>query len=761
MVQVPNSRADLKYNAALHGKLLYGIVRHSIRKDWIGAIYSMKALVLAEKPSVAKEIARVLGCGQKHKSYMEGPKYVVTWALGHLVTLAEPEDYDPKYRTWTLEDLPLLPERMNLKVLKETSQQYKAVAALCKRNDINELIIATDAGREGELVARWIMELAKWRKPFKRLWISSQTDKAIKDGFANLRPGKEYNNLYASAVCRAEADWLIGLNLTRALTVKYNAQLAAGRVQTPTLSMMMERENEISQFQSKPYWTVSAELAGFTGLWREHDGHDGRLWNKEEAEAIAARLKGNALKVDKITRNEKSEPHPLAYDLTELQRDANKKLGFSAKQTSNVLQKLYEAHKLVTYPRTDSRYLSSDMVSTLKGRLESVAVGHYAPYARPLLKGSLPITKRIIDDTKVSDHHAIIPTEQYVNLSILSNDERKLYDLIVRRFISLFYGPYKFEETSVTLSSGKDRLYAKGKVERDKGWKALYDNGVHSSADSDHEADENDEPSSRDRVPMKSQLLPALNAGAQLTVKGMTVKELRTLPPQRYSEASLLSQMEKYGLGTPATRADIIEKLLSTDTIERRSNRLVPTGKGEQLINLVVDELRSPELTAKWEQELERIAKGKGDAAAFMKGIRQQAESWTAEVKRVTKEYKPHNLTHSLCPECSKQLLEIKGKRGKMLVCSDRECSYRRAAEPQQSNKRCPQCHKRMEIRDGKAGKFAQCRPCNVIEMLGDKGGGGRADRKQGQKLIQQYSDEVKLSGGLAEALKAAMERKD
>jgi len=718
----------------------------------------MKALVLAEKPSVAKEIARVLGCNQKHKSYMEGQSYVVTWALGHLVTLAEPEDYDVKYRTWNLEDLPLLPETMNLKVLKETSHQYKAVAALCKRNDIGELIIATDAGREGELVARWVMELVKWRKPFKRLWISSQTDKAIKDGFASLKPGKDYNNLYASAVCRAEADWLIGLNVTRALTVKYNAQLAAGRVQTPTLSMLMEREREIGAFQSQPYWTVTAELGGFSALWRERDGHDGKFWSKTDAEAVAARVKGGSLKVDKLRTNEKSEPHPLAYDLTELQRDANKRLGFSAKQTSNVLQKLYEAHKLVTYPRTDSRYISSDMVPTLKGRLESVAVGPYAPYARKLLKSPLHITKRIADDSRVSDHHAIIPTEQYVNLSALSNDERKLYDLIVRRFLALFYGPYRYEETSVVLSSGKDSFYAKGKVEKDKGWKELYQN---SSAEPDEDDDESDSGGARDRVEQKSQLLPSLAAGQSFPVKAASVKELRTLPPLRYTEATLLTRMEKHGLGTPATRADIIEKLLSTDTIERMNNRLVPTGKGKQLIELVVDELKSAELTAKWEMELERIAKGKGDPAAFMRGIRDQAMKWVAEVKRETKEYKPHNLTHSHCPECGKQLLEIKGKRGKMLVCSDRECSYRRAAEPQLSNKRCPQCHKKMEIRDGKAGKYAQCRPCNLIEMLGDKAGGGRAGRKQGQQMIQQYSDNVSLSGGLADALKAALEKRE
>lgn len=718
----------------------------------------MKSLVLAEKPSVAKEIARVLGCGGKQKGYFEGGKYVVTWALGHLVTLAEPEDYDVKFRTWNLEDLPLLPKKMNLKVLKETSHQFRIVAQLCKRNDISELIIATDAGREGELVARWIMELTHWRKPFKRLWISSQTDKAIKDGFAKLKPGKEFDHLYASAVCRAEADWLIGLNMTRALTTKYNAQLAAGRVQTPTLAIMMEREREISDFQSKPYWTVSLNLGSFTAQWREGDSHDGRSWTREAAEAIAERARSaGSAKVEGLRTSERSEPHPQAYDLTELQRDANKRLGFSAKMTSNVLQRLYETHKLVTYPRTDSRYLSSDIVPTLKGRLESVAVGPYAPLARKLLRGQLPVTKRFVDDAKVSDHHAIIPTEQFVQLGALTNDERRLYDLIVRRFISLFYPPYRYDETNVVLTAGGERFYAKGRIQKDAGWKDVYAGPNGAAADDEDDDDTDRDYASRERE--SSQQLPPLSLGKPLPIKTSAVKELRTLPPARYTEASLLSKMEKHGLGTPATRADIIEKLLATDTIERVRSSLVPTAKGKQLIELVVEQLRSPELTAKWESELERIAKGKGDPAKFMAGIREQASLWVTEVKRETKEYKPHNVTGSFCPECGKAMVEVKGKRGKSLVCSDRECGYRRNAEPILLNKRCPQCRKKMELHDGKAGKYAQCKPCNVIEMLGDKDG-SRMNKREQQRLVQQYSEAAPLGNSLADKLKAALEGK-
>lgn len=712
----------------------------------------MKSLVLAEKPSVAKEIARVLGCGAKHKSYFEGSKYVVTWALGHLVELAEPEDYDPKYKTWQLEDLPIMPKQMKLKVIRETSHQFKAIASLCKRNDIGELIIATDAGREGELVARWIMELVRWKKPFKRLWISSQTDKAIKEGFQRLKPGRAYDRLYASAVCRAEADWLIGLNLTRALTTKYNAQLSAGRVQTPTLAMLMEREKEIANFQSQPYWTIHVDFGSFQALWRKQASHDGRVWNQEEAEEAAARIRAAiGAKVETLRTVEKSVPHPLAYDLTELQRDANKKYGFSAKRTSNVLQKLYEHHKLVTYPRTDSKYLSSDIVPTLKSRLQSIAVGPYAAAARKLLRGQLPVTKRIVDDSKVSDHHAIIPTEETVQLSALSSDERKLYDLIVRRFLALFSGPYKYDETSVELSIGEDRFYAKGKIEKDAGWKELY-----RDLSADEDEDEDDFHGEGGKEP--SQLLPPLSLGSKISLKGVKVKEQRTQPPKRYTEAALLAQMEKYGLGTPATRADIIEKLVSTDTIERSGHVLIPTGKGKQLIELVVDDLRSPEMTAKWERELERIAQGKGDAQAFMKSIRELAAKWVSDTIKETKEYKPHNITHSRCPDCGKPLLEIKGKRGKFLVCSDRECGYRRSAEPVKLNKRCPQCRKKMELRTGKKGKFAQCRACNIIEML-DQEGSGKIHRKEEKKLLQKYTNQEKLTNSLAEKLKEALEK--
>ncbi|MCR8643661.1 DNA topoisomerase III [Paenibacillus sp. N1-5-1-14] len=709
----------------------------------------MKSLILCEKPSVAKEIARVLGCTQKHKSYIEGPKYVVTWALGHLIELATPEDYDNKYKTWNLEDLPIMPERMKLKIMKETSHQYRAVAQLCKRQDLGELIVATDAGREGELVARWIMEMAGWRKPFKRLWISSQTDKAIKDGFASLKPGRDYDHLYASAVCRAEADWIVGLNVTRALTCRYDAQLSAGRVQTPTLAMLMEREREINNFKSTPYWTVTADFSGVQAQWRDPKGN-ARIFDQQKADSILSQVSKSNAKLTKLTKVEKLEPHPLAYDLTELQRDANKKLGFSAKMTSNVLQRLYEQHKIVTYPRTDSRYITSDMVPTLKSRLESVAVGPYAELVRPLLRKPIQATKRVVDDSKVTDHHAIIPTEQYVNLNALSSEERKLYDLIARRFIALFYPAYKYEETSLTITASGESFYAKGRVQKDSGWKVVYGNTQ------DFDSDDEDDQGFDERSTLKQQL-PELKEGSSFSIKSCLKTEQSTKPPGRYTEAALLSQMEKHNLGTPATRADIIEKLISSDTIERRINNLVPTGKGKQLIELVAAKLRSPELTAQWEQELERIAKGKGNHKQFIQSIREQTRELVNEVKESDIDYKPHNLTHSKCPECQNFLLERNGKRGKTLVCSSRTCDYRRAAEAPVVNKRCPQCRKKMELHTGKAGKYVQCRPCNVIEKLGEQS--GKVKKHQQAKLIKQYSDNETLGSSLGDALKEAMKK--
>ncbi|MNB73584.1 DNA topoisomerase 3 [compost metagenome] len=709
----------------------------------------MKDLVLAEKPSVAREIARVLGCREKQKSYLEGPKYIVTWALGHLVGLAEPEDYDHKYATWALEDLPILPDRMKLKVLRETGGQFKAVQHLMKRQDVGELIIATDAAREGELLARWIIQMAQWKKPFRRLWISSQTDKAIKEGFASLKPGREFDRLYESARCRAEADWMVGLNVTRALTTKFGAPLSAGRVQTPTLGMIMDREGEILNFRSQEFDTLTADFGNFQAQWRSKSG-DGRIFDKTQSAALAKKLEGRNGTLTKVQKSEKSEPHPLAYDLTELQRDANRKFGFSAKQTSSVLQRLYEQHKLVTYPRTDSRYLTADMTGTLKERLDSVAIGPYASLARPLLRRPLNITKRIVDDSKVSDHHAIIPTEQTVLLNELNAEERKLYDLIVRRFISLFYPPARFDAVAVTVTVDGETFTAKGSTVKDAGWREVY--GGDLSLSEEDEAGEGGEAADGRGI-----TLPELRQGEQVTIRRCLLKGGRTQPPGRYNEASLLTQMEKHGLGTPATRADIIEKLVSSDTIERQGNQLHPTGKGKQLIDLVSPQLRTPDLTARWESELERIARGQGKPEPFLQGIRGMAKELVAEVKNSAAEYKPHNVSNSHCPQCGTRLLEKKSKRGKLLICPADDCGYTRAGEKRLSNRRCPQCHKKMELKEGKAGMYVQCLGCGITETM-DKDNKHMNKREQ-QKLVQQYSKPESLGTSLGDLLKAAMEK--
>lgn len=707
----------------------------------------MKTLVLAEKPSVAREIARVMGARDKHKSYMEGPKYIVTWALGHLVGLAEPEDYDKKYATWNLEDLPILPDRTKLKVLKETNHQYKAVQQLMKRQDVGELVIATDAAREGELLARWIMQMAGWKKTFKRLWISSQTDKAIKDGFASLKPGSQFDRLYESARCRAEADWMIGLNVTRALTVRFNAQLSAGRVQTPTLGMIMDRENEINGFRSQEYETLTADMGGFQAVWRATGG-DSRIFDPQETQELKKRVDGRKGTIAQVKKSEKVEPHPLAYDLTELQRDANRKYGFSAKQTSNVLQRLYEQHKLVTYPRTDSRYLTSDMTATLKERLDSVAIGPYASLARPLLRKNLDITKRIVDDSKVTDHHAIIPTEQTVLLNQLNPEERKLYDLIVRRFISLFYPAAKYDSVAITVQVGNDSFHVKGTTVKESGWREVYGGDY-----SDDDDDRTDDAADHERA-----LLPDVQQGQSVTVQRCHIKSGRTMPPKRYTEAALLSQMEKHGLGTPATRADIIEKLVSSDTIDRQGNSMHPTGKGKQLIELAAPQLRSPDLTARWEAELERIARGQGKPGPFLDSIRSMAKELVSTVKGSKAEYKPHNVSNSHCPDCNARLLEKKGKRGKFLVCPTEDCGYRRSAEKRLSNRRCAQCHKKMEIKEGKAGLYVQCLPCGITETLDkDK---QHVNKRDQQKLVKQYAKQESIGSNLGDLLKAAMEKK-
>lgn len=721
-----------------------------------------KSLILAEKPSVGREIAKVLQCNQKGNGCFIGQKYIVTWALGHLVTLADPERYDAKYKSWRLEDLPMLPSKMELVVIRETAKQFGNIKNLMKLPELEEMIIATDAGREGELVARWIIMKAGWRKPIKRLWISSQTDRAIKEGFANLKPGKEYERLFAAAQCRAEADWLVGLNVTRALTCKYNAQLSAGRVQTPTLALVVAREEEIKHFVPKDYWTVNLKANGFTLQWQDQRNGQTRIFDKQKADQILDKVNGVTGVISEVKKEAKKELPPLAYDLTELQRDANRRYGFSAKTTSAVMQQLYETHKLVTYPRTDSRHLSEDIVPTLPERLKAIAVGPYSEPARQILKSKITPGKRLVDNSKVTDHHAIIPTEEPVYLSKLSSDELKIYDLIVKRFLAVLAAPFEYEQTTVKMEVNGETFFAKGKIIKFKGWRGIYD-GFNSMEDEEDVRDDAEQ----------DQSLPEVKRGDVLKVLTVKAVASKTKPPARYTEATLLSAMEHpgktiadgelrevientSGLGTPATRAEIIDKLFNSFYLQRNGKEIHPTSKGIQLIDLVPPELKSAELTAKWEQQLAEIGKGKTGSSAFLANIRSYATELVKKVTNSAQTFRHDNLTRTKCPNCGKFLLQVKGKRGEMYICQDRECGYRQGIS-QTSNARCPQCHKKMEIRGEGEGKLFFC-ACGYREKLSaftkrreeEK---DKANKREVQQFMREQKGDEPLNTALADAL--------
>ena len=655
---------------------------------------NMKKLVLAEKPSVARDIARVLGCKKQTKNYIEGTEYIVTWGLGHLVTLADPEAYDKKLQTWRMEDLPMMPEHLKLVVIPQTRGQFQAVKTLIGRKDISEIIIATDAGREGELVARWILVKAGNKKPLKRLWISSVTDKAIREGFAHLKDAREYDNLYRAAVARAESDWLVGINATRALTCKYNAQLSCGRVQTPTLAMIAAREEEIRHFVPKPYYGMQAKWKGTLFTWREGKSNSSSIFSKEKREEAYRKAEGASGEVVSVKKIKKTSRPEGLYDLTALQRDANQRFGFSAKQTLNLMQSLYEHHKVLTYPRTDSRYLTSDVAETLKERLVAVAVGPYRNYANTLLKGQIRTNKSFVDDRKVSDHHAIIPTEQPVILAQLSVDERKIFDLVVRRFLAVLYPPYEYEQTTVEISCGGEIFTATGNVTVAQGYRSVL-NGEEEQTEG---------------------TMPEWKSGEKTGVPVLSRTEGKTKPPARFTEGTLLQAMEnpvKYmkkkdakavktlqetgGLGTVATRADIIDKLFRTYLIEKKENEIFMTGKAKQLLELVPEDLKKPELTANWEMKLSNIASGKLRQDKFMKEIRTYAVDLTEEIKTGEGTFRHDNLTNKICPVCGKRMLSVNGKQGKMLVCQDRECGHKERIS-RLTNARCPVCHKKMEL---------------------------------------------------------------
>lgn len=719
-----------------------------------------KSLILAEKPSVARDIARTLGCKQNGTGCIIGDKYIVTWALGHLVTLADPEVYNKQYETWSLETLPMLPQKLQLVVIRETSKQYGIVQGLLRRPDVSEVIIATDSGREGELVARWILMKAGSKKPAKRLWISSQTDKAVRDGFKNLKPAGEYYNLFLSAQARAEADWLVGLNVTRALTCKHNASLSAGRVQTPTLAMIVTREQEIKNFVSKDFYTIKAKFDGFTAVWMSANKQT-RLSDRQNAETIAQKVSGKSGAIIEASKQYKHKAPPAAYDLTELQRDANRKYAYSAKKTLSIMQSLYEQHKLLTYPRTDSRYITSDVIATLPDRLRSVAISDYREMALNLLKTRPLSTKYLVDDSKVGDHHAIIPTEEPANLARLTFEERNIYDLVVRRFLAVLSPAFEYEETKLTIEINKERFYAKGHIVKSQGWKQAYDITL-----SDDEDDDSD---------IKEQSLPQIRQGDKATAASCTVESGKTKPPARYTEATLLTAMENpgshqmsdemrsilkttSGLGTPATRADIIEKLFTSFYIERSGKEIVPTSKGIQLISIVPADLKSAELTAKWEQELALISKGRSKSDVFINEMRSYASKLVSMVIASNASYVHDNMTREKCPDCGKFLLEVKGKKGIMRICPDRECGYRKGIS-MQTNARCPNCHKKLEMR-GEGDKRVFYCVCGHREKLTDfekrraQSGAAKNDVK---KYMQKQESEQKREASGNSALAAQL----
>ncbi|WP_099188076.1 DNA topoisomerase III [Tepidibacter mesophilus] len=717
-----------------------------------------KVLVLAEKPSVGRDIARVLNCNLDKNGYIEGEKYIITWAFGHLVTLAAPENYDEKYKSWKMEDLPMLPERLKLVTINKTHRQFNTVKEQMNREDVGEIVIATDAGREGELVARWIIEKTHVKKRIKRLWISSVTDKAIKEGFNNLKPGKDYENLYKSATARAESDWIVGINATRALTCKYNSSLSCGRVQTPTLFMILNRENEIQSFKSKDFYGIKAFINDVEFIWQDKKTKNASVFDKSKCDNVINNINNKKARVVDIIKKKKKIFAPGLYNLTDLQADANKIYSYSAKETLSIMQRLYEQHKLLTYPRTDSRYISEDIVDTLKDRVMACRVEKYSKVAFNILKKEIKINKTFVDDSKVSDHHAIIPTEESSGFASLTDKEFKIYDLVVKRFLAVLNNPFEYESITIQIEIGQEVFTSKTKKILSLGWKKVYE---------DIETDGS----------IVNNLLSNLSIGDEFGISNIHQTKGHTNPPSRFDEGSLLIAMEnpkKYmsnenkeliqtieetgGLGTVATRADIIEKLYNKFLIEKRGRYIHITSKGEQLLNLVPDDLKSPLLTAKWEQKLDLISKGKLKKDDFTNEMRSYTNLIVEDIKNSDQKFKHENLTKNKCPECGKYMLEINSKNGKILICQDRECGYRQNVS-KKTNARCPNCFKKLELKGQGESKIFVCK-CGHKEKLSrfnerKKTQGKKVNKKDVNKYLkkQKTENEQGLNSALAEAL--------
>ncbi|UIK40048.1 DNA topoisomerase III [Staphylococcus epidermidis] len=648
----------------------------------------MKSLILAEKPSVGRDIANALNLQQKSNGYIEGKQYIVTWALGHLVTNATPEQYNPSYKEWNLEDLPIIPKKMKTVVISKTNRQFKVVKSLILDKNVKEIIIATDAGREGELVARLILDKVGNKKPIKRLWISSVTKKAIQEGFKQLKNGNAYQNLYKAALARSEADWIVGINATRALTTKYDAQLSLGRVQTPTIQLVKSRQDEINYFKSEKYYTLSINVDGYDLNLNQQK----RYKDKKELELIEHEIKHQEGKILEVKgKNKKSYAQPL-FNLTDLQQEAYKRYKMGPKETLNTLQHLYERHKLVTYPRTDSNYLTHDMVDTIQERLRAILATDYKSHVRDLISETFSSKMHIFNNQKVSDHHAIIPTEVRPSIEQLSQREFKIYMLIAERFLENLMNPYLYEVLTIHAQLEGYHFVLKEKIPKQLGYKALKDN------------------------PSSNTLTHSFKEGQLFNVHRIDIHEHETKAPEYFNEGSLLKAMEnpqnhidlndkKYaktlkhtgGIGTVATRADIIEKLFNMNALESRDGKIKVTSKGKQILELSPSELTSPILTAQWEEKLMLIEKGKYNSQKFIQEMKNFTFKVVNKIKSSEQKYKHDNLTTTECPTCGKFMIKVKTKNGQMLVCQDPKCKTKKNIQ-RKTNARCPNCKKKMTL---------------------------------------------------------------
>ena len=624
-------------------------------------------LVIAEKPSVARSIAGVIGATEKHDGYLQGNGYLVSWCIGHLVSFADAGRYDERFKKWRYEDLPILPETWQYIIPDEKKQQFDILRSLMERSDVTGLVCATDAGREGELIFRFVYQMAGCEKPFKRLWISSMEDSAIRDGFAHLKPGTDYDPLYQSALCRAKADWLVGINATRLFSVLYHKTLTVGRVQTPTLNLLVERDAKITNFKKEKYHIVHIGVG-------DAEAVSSRFSDAAEANTVKAACAGAQAVCASVTREKKTEQPPKLYDLTTLQREANRLFGFTAKQTLDYAQTLYEK-KLLTYPRTDSQYLTDDMLPVAENLVSGL--WELVPFA-----SGLKISRqydRILNSKKVTDHHAIIPTAAFVKQGFdgLAESERKLLSLICCKVLCAVAGPYVYEAVTATFTCAGKEFTAKGKTVLSPGWKEI-DRRFRSSLKTDSDEDSD----------TQERTLPELTEGQTFSDVAASVTEHFTTPPKPYTEDTLLSAMERAGaedmpedaerkgLGTPATRAAILEKLVQMGFVQRKGKQLIPTKDGINLAVVLPEALTSPQLTAEWESRLTEIAKGQADPDEFMAGIeamtRELVKTYSCISEDKQKLFQAEREAIGMCPRCGEAVYEGR----KNYYCGNRACQF-------------------------------------------------------------------------------------